>query len=56
MRAFAAAVVFALAAPLAAAQYARDALELTRQAVKTQRRILVSVVRADVARQVPLAP
>lgn len=42
MRALDLAVVFALAAPLAAAQYAADALELTRQAVETQRRVLVS--------------
>jgi hypothetical protein len=42
MRALDVAVVFALAAPLAAAQYATDALELTRQAVETQRRVLVS--------------
>jgi len=42
MRPFAAAVVVALAAPLATAQYAADALELTRQAVESQRRVLVS--------------
>jgi hypothetical protein len=42
MRALAAAVSLALAVPLAAAQYAKDALELSRQAVETQRRVLVS--------------
>ncbi len=42
MRALAACFVLTLAAPLATAQYTKDALELTRQAVETQRRVLVS--------------
>jgi Spy/CpxP family protein refolding chaperone len=42
MRVLAACSVLALAAPLATAQYTKDALELTRQAVETQRRVLVS--------------
>ena len=42
MKAISACFVLALAAPLATAQYTKDALELTRQAVETQRRVLVS--------------
>jgi hypothetical protein len=42
MRTFAVAVLLACAVPLPASQYAKDALELTRQAVETQRRVLVS--------------
>ena len=42
MKALAACFVLTLAAPLATAQYTKDALELTRQAVETQRRVLVS--------------
>ena len=42
MRAPAAALLLALAAPRASPQSVKDALELTRQAVETQRRVLVS--------------
>ncbi|HXK08157.1 MAG TPA: hypothetical protein VMT70_00795 [Vicinamibacteria bacterium] len=42
MRAPAAALLLALGSPQASAQSVKDTLELTRQAVETQRRVLVS--------------